>query len=54
MQFGGFGWACAGYNDLTIANKMGVQPKSLLRQIQRYGMTPSAELVATARRGQAS
>ncbi len=36
------------------AAKMGVQPASLLRQIQRYGMVPSAELVATARRGRAS
>jgi len=47
-------WLEAGYTDLTIAAKMGVQPRSLLRQIQRYRMAPSAELVATARRGHAS
>lgn len=37
-----------GFTDLRIAERMGVQPGSLLRQMIRYGLTPSPELVNTA------
>jgi len=37
-----------GFTDLRIAERMGVQPASLLRQLLRYGLPASAELVATA------
>jgi transcriptional regulator with XRE-family HTH domain len=38
-----------GYNDLQIVTKLGVKPESLLRQLNRYGITPSPELVTVAK-----
>ena len=38
-----------GYHDLQIVSKLGVKPQSLLRQLNRYGITPSPELVAVAK-----
>ena len=37
-----------GFTDLRIADRMGVQPASLLRQMIRYGLQPSSELVSLA------
>lgn len=37
-----------GYHDLQIVTKLGIQPESLLRQLNRYGMTPSPDLVTVA------
>lgn len=37
-----------GFSDLRIAERMGVQPNSLLRQMMRYGLTPSGELTTVA------
>ena len=37
-----------GFTDLRIADRMGVQPASLLRQMMRYGLQPSPELVTLA------
>lgn len=37
-----------GFSDVRIADRMGVQAGSLLRQIMRYNLTPSAELVSLA------
>lgn len=34
-----------GYNDLIIADKFGIKPESLLRQLVRYDIKPS-ELLA--------
>lgn len=41
-----------GYSDLIIAQRLDVQPASLLRQLNRYGITPDPELVyeATSRK----
>lgn len=41
-----------GYSDLIIAQRLGVQPASLLRQLNRYNITPDPELVyeATSRK----
>lgn len=38
-----------GYNDLQIVNRWNVKPQSLLRQLNRYDITPSQLLVQTAR-----
>jgi transcriptional regulator with XRE-family HTH domain len=38
-----------GYHDLQIVSKLGVKPESLLRQLNRYGITPSPELVTVAK-----
>lgn len=45
-----------GYSDLLIAQRMGIKPMSLLRQMGRYGLKPDAALVeeATAQRWAAS
>ncbi len=37
-----------GYHDLQIVSKLGIQPESLLRQLHRYGITPSPDLVTVA------
>ena len=37
-----------GFTDLRIADRMGVQPGSLLRQMMRYGRPPSPELATLA------
>jgi len=37
-----------GFTDLRIADRMGVQPGSLLRQMIRYGLPPNPELVTVA------
>jgi hypothetical protein len=37
-----------GYNDLQIVGKLDVKPESLLRQLDRYSIKPSADLVAIA------
>jgi transcriptional regulator with XRE-family HTH domain len=34
-----------GYHDLQIVSKLGIKPESLLRQLDRYGITPSPDLV---------
>ena len=34
-----------GYNDLQIVGRWPIQPASLMRQLHRYGMTPSPALV---------
>lgn len=39
-----------GYSDLQICDRLNIQPQSLLRQIHRYDLTPSPELVAEAGR----
>lgn len=38
-----------GFSDLRILDRMGVQPDSLLRQMMRYSITPSPELITVAR-----
>jgi len=38
-----------GYSDMQIVGKWQVKPGSLLRQLDRYGITPSPLLVQTAR-----
>lgn len=45
-----------GHSDLHIAAKLGIKPESMLRQLDRYGLTPSPELVreVTTRRWRAS
>ena len=37
-----------GYSDLQIISKWDIKPESLLRQVNRYGITPSAELTRLA------
>jgi transcriptional regulator with XRE-family HTH domain len=37
-----------GYHDLQIVSKLGIKPESLLRQLDRYGITPSPDLVTVA------
>lgn len=37
-----------GFNDLQILRKWKIHPESLLRQLNRYGIKPSAELVTLA------
>ena len=37
-----------GYSDLLIAQKLGIQPPSLLRQLNRYGLTADPALVEEA------
>jgi transcriptional regulator with XRE-family HTH domain len=37
-----------GYHDLQIVSKLGIKPESLLRQLDRYGITPSRDLVTVA------
>ncbi len=37
-----------GFTDLRIADRMGVQPGSLVRQMLRYGLSPSPELATAA------
>ena len=37
-----------GYHDLQIVSKLGIKPESLLRQLDRYGINPSADLVSVA------
>ena len=37
-----------GYSDLKIIDILGVQPGSMLRQMERYGITPAPELVSLA------
>ena len=37
-----------GYHDLQIVSKLGIKPESLLRQLDRYGINPSPDLVAVA------
>lgn len=39
-----------GFSDLVIAQRLGVKPGSLLRQLNRYGIKPDAELVTEAAR----
>ena len=39
-----------GHTDLQICTRWGIQPGSLLRQLIRYDLEPSAELVAEAHR----
>lgn len=34
-----------GFSDVRIAERLGVQPASLMRQLHRYGLTPTDELV---------
>lgn len=43
-----------GYSDLLIATRMGIQPGSLLRMLDRHGLVPSAELVTETSRRRAS
>ena len=37
-----------GYSDFDVLRKLGIKPQSLLRQLQRYDITPSRELVELA------
>ena len=37
-----------GYSDFDIMRKLDIQARSLLRQLDRYGLTPSPEFVALA------
>ena len=37
-----------GYNDLIIADRLGIRPESMLRQMLRYGIAPSQELAEAA------
>jgi len=39
-----------GFSDLVIAQRLGIKPGSLLRQLNRYGIEPDAELVTEAAR----
>jgi hypothetical protein len=39
-----------GFSDLVIADKLDIQPASLFRQIKRYNLTPTEELVAEVSR----
>jgi len=39
-----------GYSDLVIAQRFGIKPASLLRQLNRYDIEPDAELVTEAAR----
>ena len=34
-----------GYSDFDVLRKLGIKPQSLMRQLHRYGITPSRELV---------
>jgi hypothetical protein len=43
-----------GYSDLLIATRMGIQPGSLLRMLDRHGLVASAELVTETSRRRAS
>ncbi len=43
-----------GYSDLLIAQRLGIAPGSLLRQLGRYGLAADAELAVEAKRRRAS